>query len=98
MTLRGAGKLATVLYLDTDHKPGLDFTGNSYRSVSDLHIMNHSGNVGVLPARTPPGANGCSGISKRIRDSWRLVCLGPESHGNRITPSERGRSIWRPWL
>ena len=61
VNLRGAGKLATVIYLDTDHQPGLDFTGNSYWTVSDLHIMNHSGNVGVLLARTPPGANGCSG-------------------------------------
>ncbi|MEI6504087.1 MAG: hypothetical protein WCP21_23995, partial [Armatimonadota bacterium] len=66
VNLRGAGKLATVIYLDTDKQPGLDFTGNSYWTVSDLHIMNHSANVGVLLARTPPGANGCSGEFRNI--------------------------------
>lgn len=66
VNLRGASKLSTVLWLDTDKQPGLDFTGNSYWSVSDLHIMNHSANVGALLARTPPGANGCSGEFRNV--------------------------------
>ncbi len=66
VNLRGAGKLATVVLLDTDRQPGLDVTGNSYWTVSDLHLMNRSANVGVLLARTPPGANGCSGEFRNV--------------------------------
>jgi len=66
VNLRGASKLATVLWLDTEGEPGIDFTGNSYWSVSDLHIQNHSANVGVLLARTPPGANGCNGEFRNV--------------------------------
>ncbi|HEY3396230.1 MAG TPA: right-handed parallel beta-helix repeat-containing protein [Armatimonadota bacterium] len=61
VTLQGAGTLATVLLLDTKGQPGLDFTGNSYWKVSNLHLMNRSGNVGVLLARTPANGRGCSG-------------------------------------
>lgn len=33
----------------------------------------------------------CGAISKAIRDRWRLVALGAECRGNRITASEPGR-------
>jgi len=59
--LRGAGKMATTILLDTKGQPGLDFTGNAYWKVSDLHILNRSANVGALLARTPANGRGCSG-------------------------------------
>ena len=59
--LMGAGKLATKILLDTKGQPGIDFTGNGYWKVSDLHIMNRSANVGALLARTPANGRGCSG-------------------------------------
>ena len=61
VNLQGASVLTTALLLDTHGQPGLDFTGNSYWKVSDLHLMNRSANVGVLLARTPPDGRGCSG-------------------------------------
>ncbi len=59
--LKGAGKSATMLLLDTKMQPGLDFTGNSHWKVSDLHIRNRSANVGALLARTPANGRGCCG-------------------------------------
>jgi hypothetical protein len=59
--LQGASEAGTVLLLDTHGQPGLDFTGNSYWKISDLHLRNRSANVGVLLARTPPDGRGCSG-------------------------------------
>lgn len=61
VNIKGAGKLATRILLDTKGQPGLDFTGNSYWKVSDLHIMNRSANVGALLARTPANGRGCNG-------------------------------------
>ncbi|MCX7597380.1 MAG: hypothetical protein N2512_00740, partial [Armatimonadetes bacterium] len=66
VNLRGAGKLATVLVLETNGQPGIDFTGNSYWSVSDLMIFNRSANVGVLLARTPPGQHGSCGEFRNV--------------------------------
>jgi hypothetical protein len=59
--LQGAGRSATMLLLDTKSQPGLDFTGNSYWKVSDLHIRNRSAGVGALLARTPANGRGCCG-------------------------------------
>jgi hypothetical protein len=59
--LKGAGRSATMLLLDTRLQPGLDFTGNSHWKVSDLHIRNRSANVGALLARTPANGRGCCG-------------------------------------
>ena len=59
--LKGAGRSATMLLLDTKLQPGLDFTGNSYWKVSDLHIRNRSADVGALLARTPANGRGCCG-------------------------------------
>lgn len=75
--LQGAGLLATVLLLDTKGQPGLDFTGNAYWSVSDLHLMNRSANVGVLLARTPANGRGCSGEFNQVLLSgcYPLACV-----------------------
>lgn len=61
VNIKGAGKLATKLLLDTKGEPGIDFTGNGYWKISDLAIMNRSANVGALLARTPANGRGCSG-------------------------------------